>query len=76
VSEKYRLMIYFAVATVHFYRGSLDVDATDNKALIARVCEEARNLFGYDLSSEQISRALTAYRMAAQSVEATEAATL
>lgn len=59
-SFEYRSMIYFAVATFHLYRKDLvespspDEFWEQNKKIIDRVVEEARNLFGYELSVHQL----------------------
>jgi hypothetical protein len=69
-AQIYKLMIYFATATLYFYRGdivniepgeTLGDFANKNKAVISRVFEEALNIFGYELSSEQIGKAVYAY---------------
>ena len=84
MSEKYRLMIYFAIATMHFYRDDLVVLGNDatvkdsvlaNKKVIDRINEEALNFFEYELSYEQIYRAISAYLSASQLVDETKAAT-
>lgn len=78
-------MIHFAIATMHFYREdivplkegeTLGVFADKNKALIKRVCEEALNLFQYELSSKQIGSAIAGYCAKAQSVMKTNPAVL
>ena len=84
-SAQYRLMVYFAVATFHLYRTDVIplkigepyiVFEIKNKKVIERVCQEAINFFDYELSSEQIGRAIQAYTMDARSLESTPAATL
>ncbi len=84
MSPTYRLMIYFAVATLHFYRDSiisieswetLGTFAERNRAVLDRVGQEARNLFGYELSHLQIGKAIAAYVAHGQNVEGTKAAT-
>lgn len=76
MSEQYRLMIYFAVATLHLNRASIAVVrgpqtpkdfAERNKKVIERICDEALSLFGYELSHEQIGRAIRAYLAPGQS---------
>lgn len=70
MSEKYRLMIYVAVATMHFYRAELVTFDPDNvkeymernKAVMSRIFDEVLNTFGYELSIEQMHRAIVAYR--------------
>lgn len=85
MSEQYRLMIYFAVATLHFYRGSIAAVRGPqtskefrerNEAVIKRVSDEALSLFNYELSSEQMGRAITAYLMPGQEVANTTPATI
>ena len=83
MSDKYRMMIYFAVATMHLYRASIRLGHDDlrdfkrrNQDLILRICAEARNLFDYELSTEQMDKAIIAYLSAPQTVQGTEAATL
>lgn len=69
-STQYRAAIYFAVATMHFYRDSLKPIqpgetlgdyAQANDAVIQQVIKEAKSDIGYELSSEQIGRAIHAY---------------
>jgi hypothetical protein len=68
MSEQYRLMIMFAVATMHFYRDDISIVqgetlgefAERNKPVIDRVFEEALN-FGYEISHAQIGQAIKAY---------------
>lgn len=83
-SRKYRSMIYAAVGTIHFYRKDFvppiegetyGVIMDKNKVLVARVQEEIQNLFGYELSEQQIGKALVAYGCPAQSVAERPAAT-
>ena len=82
-SERYRMMIYFAVATFHFYRKeivscaegeTLGDFAEKNKDIVKRVVDEARSLFKYELSHEQIGTAIGAYLAPAQAVSKTEVA--
>lgn len=85
MTDQYRLMIYFAVATLHFYRA--DIVAVEgsqtpkefadrNKDVLKRVEDEALNLFRYELSSEQMGRAICAFLAPGQSVTETEPATM
>lgn len=85
MSTTYRLMIHFAIATMHFYREDiiplkegepLEIFADKNKDLIERVRQEAINLFQYELSHEQICRAIVAYFAKARSLKNTEPAVL
>lgn len=71
-------MIYFAVATLHFYRkdiipleegANLGSFAENNKDIIKRVIEESLSLFNYELSHEQIGKAIGAYVASPQSVK-------
>lgn len=85
MSDQYRLMIYFAIATLHLYRSDIVANrvpytfeefAVHNKDVIKRAQEEALNLFHYELSSEQIRRAVTAFFAPGQSVARTTPATM
>lgn len=83
-SPEYRHMVYFACATLHFYRDSIKPEwaltmATNtdkhvesfvavHAELMARITQEARNLFQYELSHLQICRAVAAYFLAGQTV--------
>lgn len=78
---RYRAAIYFAVATLHFYREellplspqqTLGDFADANRKVIDRVCEEALEYLRYELSHEQIGRALKAYLSESCRLEATE----
>lgn len=69
-SDKYRLMVYFAVGTLHFYRQdivpigegeSFGSFAEKNRDVIRRVCDESLSLFNYELSHNQIGMAVKAY---------------
>jgi hypothetical protein len=82
-SDQYHLMIYFAVATLHFYRKDIvpikegevyGVFAKKNKGVLKRVSDEALSLFNYELSHEQIGRAVKSYCAEAQSVRGTHVA--
>ena len=83
--EKYRLMIYFALGTMYFYRKdiiprdegeTLDSFYKKNEVVRKRVSDEATNLFGYELSSEQMGKAFLAYLAPSQSVAGSEPATM
>jgi hypothetical protein len=85
MSPQYRLMSYFAVATMHFYRKdivalepgeTLGSFADKNKKVIDRVIQEAKNLFNYELSHEQVGRAIEVYVIPGQSVSDHPPATL
>jgi hypothetical protein len=85
MTENYRLMVYFAVATLHLYRKSLEPyqfrDTIEdfirrNVDVHERVMVEAKNLFGYELSHEQMRRAFASYLAPGQSVKDFGPATL
>ena len=87
MSEKYRLMVYFALATLYIYRKDIfpvnkinekgiNLFREKNRTVLKRVCDEAKNLFGYELSSGQIERAIAAYLVPGQSVSGRKVATL
>jgi len=70
MTDQYRLMTYFAVATLYFFRDeivplapgeTLGVFAERNANVIRQVVNLGRDLFNYDLSHEQIGRAVAAY---------------
>ncbi len=62
-------MIYFVHATLHIYAkdtkinkgGTLGEFAKNNPELIKRVEQEAINIFGYELSSNQIGAGIGSY---------------
>lgn len=69
-SLDYRAAIYFAVATMHFYRDAIQPlssgqtlgdFATANEPVIKCVRDEAMRYIHYELSHEQIGRAIRAY---------------
>ncbi len=85
MSPQYRLMIYFIVATMHLYREdviplgeneTLGSFAKKNRKVIDRVAQEGRNLFGYEISHEQVGKAIEAYLAPGQSVDNSQPATL
>jgi hypothetical protein len=85
MSEKYRLMTYFAVATLHFYRADIvavrgpqtvEQFVERNEDIIKRVCDEAVSLFNYELSIAQVGHAVMAYLTPGQSVANTKVATI
>lgn len=85
MSENYRLMVYFAVATMHLYRKSIEpyrfgetiADfARRNVDVQERVMVEAMNLFEYELSHEQMMRAWASYLAPGESVKDFGPATL
>lgn len=72
MSNKYRLMIYFAHSTLVFYAKSIisnDKMSTGdfmaaNQDVITRVANEAKSVMKYELSYNQIACACTAYQQA------------
>jgi hypothetical protein len=67
-SDLYRAGVHFAVATMHFYRGSLKQPAQPlgyyaqaNDAVIQQVIKEAREYIRYELSVYDISDAISLY---------------
>lgn len=76
-TAQYRLMIYFACATLYFYRTSIVVThgaqtpedfARHNQDVLRRVNDEALSLFNYELSSDQMGRAVASFLAPGQSV--------
>lgn len=67
LSPMYRAMIYFVVATLHFYRNdikpelSVDRFRKVNSKVVKQVFHEATNDLNYELSHEQMSRGISAY---------------
>lgn len=69
MSERYRLMIYFAHSTMMIYdKGiiiredmSIDEFRTANPELIKRVFDEGLSIFNYELSMEQMDKAIKVY---------------
>jgi hypothetical protein len=77
MNKEYRLMTYFAVATLYFFRDeivpivpgeTLGMFAERNANVIRQVVDQGRDLFDYDLSHEQIGRAVRAYCCPAEDV--------
>lgn len=68
-SEMYRLMIYFAHSTLNIYSKTinckLSMSINDfrnaNDSIIRRVFDEAKSIFNYELSYEQMTRAINVY---------------
>jgi len=85
MSEKYRLMIYFVTATLFIYQGDMEWNenikspddfAKANPEHTKRVFEEAKNVFSYELSYNQLMIGIKVYmktRMSPQKVYETEA---
>ena len=69
LSEMYRLMIYFAHSTLVIYSKtikckenmSINDFRNQNRDVIKRVSDEAKGIFNYELSYEQINRAIHVY---------------
>lgn len=85
MTDQYRLMVYFAIATLHLYRADIvavrgpqtpEEFADRNKDVVKRVQDEALNVFHYELSSEQMGRAIIAFLAPGQSVAKTAPATM
>ena len=77
----YKMLIYVAVATLHFYRKAIiplndgelcGVFAEKNKEVLKRVFDEVLIRFNYELSSNQIGAAVKAYSLSGISVADTE----
>jgi len=78
MTENYRLMVYFAVATLYLYRKSIkpyefgetieDFQGR-NIDVQERVMIDGKNLFGYELSHEQMRRAFSSYLAPGQSID-------
>ena len=68
-SETYRLMIYFAHSTLTIYSKTIkcteQMSVNDfrnaNERVIKRVSDECKSIFNYELSYEQMSRAIAVY---------------
>ena len=84
MSEKYRLMIYFAHSTLVMYSATIvsskEMNVGEfmeqNKDVIKRVVQEGLNIFNYDLSYNQIGTASYTYlnsKYYPQSVKNTDA---
>ncbi len=70
-------MIFFAVGTFHFYRDdvrsieageTVGAFADKNEMLIQRVRQEAINYYDYELSGQQMGKAIEAYLIPARSL--------
>lgn len=69
LSEMYRLMIYFAHSTLMIYSKGINCNPSmsvndfrnANEVVIKRVFDEAKSIFNYELSYEQMSRAIHVY---------------
>jgi len=67
--EKYRLMIYFAIATLHLYSKDVCLKSGNNvksfrkkyPGIVKRVSDESLTIFTYELSWEQMDMAIYAY---------------
>lgn len=68
-SEMYRLMIYFAHSTMCIYQKTIVCNSkmsindfrNQNELVIKRVYDEALSIFNYELSYEQMNRAIAVY---------------
>lgn len=68
-SREYRLMIYFAVTTIHMYSDGLKIHKTMNSRdfyeanieVMDRVFQEGLNIMNYELSYRQINKACIVY---------------
>ena len=68
-SEMYRLMTYFAHSTLCIYQKTIKCDGkmsindfrNENELVVKRVFDEALSIFNYELSYEQMNRAITVY---------------
>ena len=74
-SPKYNLMVYFVCTTIHIYSANVVMlgrygnDATSdisrfiahNSNIIKRVHEEAKSMFGYELSDRQMTLGINYY---------------
>lgn len=66
-SKLYRSMIYFAVATLHFYREDIRavLDPNEfmevNRPAMNQVFKECLHYMDYELSTEQMRRAVISY---------------
>lgn len=69
VTRDYRMMIYFATATLHFYSADLISNEKmsvvefygQNQSTCKRVFEEGLSIMNYEISSEQMNKACYAY---------------
>jgi hypothetical protein len=69
LSETYRLMIYFAHSTLTIYQKTIvcteSMSVNDfrnkNEKVVQRVFDECKSIFNYELSYEQMNRAIRIY---------------
>jgi hypothetical protein len=69
LSGLYRVMIYFAHTTLCIYSKDIHINESmsiegfrsKNKELIQRVCDESISIFNYELSHEQMTRAIQVF---------------
>lgn len=69
LSETYRLMIYFAHSTMTIYSKTIKCEQSmsvndfrnANEKVVKRVFDECKSIFNYELSYEQMSRAILVY---------------
>lgn len=68
-SQKYKSMIYFAVATFFFYSKNIiytkEIDVNlfreNNPELVKRIFDECLSVMNYELSNNQVDTAILAY---------------
>ena len=66
-NNEYKLMSYFVVGTLHFYRNDIIESETvgefrtNNPKLIQTIFEDGKKYFNYELSFNQISKGILAY---------------
>lgn len=71
-SDRYRMMIYFAAHTIFIYSKDLICSVTmtvaefgeQNKEIIQRVFDEGLSIMNYELSTEQMNRAIYSFMQA------------
>ncbi len=78
MSRKYRMMIYFVVATLHLYRNEIkeckdpEEFRTKNQPILTRVFDEGLTVFNYELSDMQMGKGVVAYMAKGQNVSDTK----
>ncbi len=79
--DRYRLMIYFAVTVLHYYRASIVAVrgpqtpaefAKRNEQVLAMVRTEALRLFNYQYELDDLMRAIEIYLNPSQEVSTTK----
>lgn len=69
MTDQYKLMIYFAVATLHIYQKEIRIETEMSVTTfrdryhyeVQRVFDECLSIFNYQLSYEQIDRAIVVF---------------